>query len=269
MAIAKRTVAMMLAVLLGFSLGLGLFSARDDAYAASSKTGDLVVAKISTRVTAQKSILAAAKAEVKKNPNSTTRARKIAVAAATMSYSRATYQGEGTGTKTYFAILKKYLTWYYWHNKKQMQCNVPVCASVRFSGAAKDYPMYNVDMYNYMKKSKKWKCLGNYSGKESSLKPGDVLARIAGTTTYRDRYGNKRYATVHHTCIYVGKKIASSVYKRALKGTDADKGKPGSKRTFVSAHTSSANPAKRSASCLEKASEAFADGQMLIFRYVG
>lgn len=250
----KRLAVALLTALLGMALVSGLFAVRGVAHAASSNA----------------SALAAAKASLSKSPYATSKGNKIAVAAATMSYSRAAYQSQGaTGTKAYLAICKKYLGSYYAKNKKQMQCNVPVAAAVRFSGVDKKFPTTNQGMYSYMKNSKKWKCLGNYKTKAKNLKPGDILIRIGGTTSYIGKNGSKHKASTNHACVYVGKNVSASVYKKTLKGTKADKGNPGSKRVFVSAHTSSKNPSKRSAACLETASQAYADNRLIVFRYVG
>ncbi len=192
----------------------------------------------------------------------------IAKAAASISYSKVTYQSKGTGTKAYLAACKKYMGSYYTKNKKQMQCNVPVATSVRKSGVDSEFAQTNATIYKYMKNSKDWTCLGNYTGKTSMLQPGDILIRIAGTTSYK-KNGKTYKAATSHTCVYVGAKIASSVYNSSLKGTDADKGAPGSSRVFVSAHKSTKNSAKRSAACLETAKQAYADTRMIVFRYTG
>jgi len=195
---------------------------------------------------------------------------EIAKVAASFSYSRTVYVGQGQGTKFYLFICKGLAkNGYYAKNKKQMQCNVPVALAVKYSGVDAKFPTTNTDMYKYMKKSKKWKCLGNYNGKTSSLKPGDILIRIGGVTSYIDKDGKKHKAETNHACLYVGKRIANLIYKSDLKGSDADKGKPGSSRVFVSAHTSKRNAAKRSAACLETAGAAYANKKMIVFRFVG
>lgn len=191
----------------------------------------------------------------------------IAMLAASISYSHVVYQGEGTGTKYYMKLCKALRSnGYYAKNSKQMQCNVPIAVSVRASGVDKKFPTTNKEIYQYMLKSSKWKCLGNYTKNESMLQPGDILIRIVGVTKYD---GGSKTAATNHACIYVGKKIVDSVYRTKLKGTDADKGKPVSGAVFVSAHTSLKNKAKRSAACLEKASQAYADSRMIVFRYAG
>ena len=192
----------------------------------------------------------------------------IAKSAASISYSKQTYQSKGTGTKAYMAACKKYMGSYYAKNKKQMQCNVPVATSVRMSGVDSKFAQTNASIYKYLKNSKNWTCLGNYTGKTSMLQPGDILIRIEGTTTYK-KNGKTYKAATSHTCVYVGEKIATSVYNSQLKGTDADKGAPGSSRVFVSAHKSTKNSAKRSAACLETAKQAYADTRMIVFRYTG
>lgn len=254
MTLAKRSIVAIVAAFLSMTIGAGLFAANDVAYAATT-TGKT---------------LAAAKAAVSKSDHATTEGNKMALAAAAVSYSRAVYRYEGTGTRAYLAVCKKYLGSYYAQNNKQMQCNVPVAAAVRFSGVDRAFPTTCQGMYDYMNSSEKWKRLkGTYKGKTSSLKPGDVLIRIGGVTTYVDEYGARRTASTNHACMYVGKDIASSVYKKFLKGTEADKGKPGSTRVFVSAHLSSNDASRRSASCMETASQAYADRRMVVFRYVG
>lgn len=215
-------------------------------------------------------VLAFLLAVIPHTAHASTVGNQIAKAAASVSYSQATYKGEGTGTKAYLKACKTLLGSYYAKNEKQMQCNVPVAVAVRLSGADDDFPTTNAKMYRFLKESSDWKCLGNYNGKTSSLKPGDILIRIGGTTTYTDKKtGKKVKAATNHACVYVGKKIATSIYKSTLKGTDADKGTPGKNRVFVSAHVSKKNAAKRSAACLETANQAYADYRMLVFRYVG
>ena len=195
---------------------------------------------------------------------------EIAKMAVSISYSHTVYINEGKGTKLYMLLCKGLAkNGYYAKNLKQMQCNVPVALAVKYTIQDAKFPTGNKEMYNYMKKSKKWKCLGNYNGKASSLKPGDILIRIGGVTSYIGKDGKTHKAETNHACLYVGKKIANLIYKRDLKGTDADKGKPGKSRIFVSAHTSRRNAAKRSAACLEKASAAYADRRMIVFRYAG
>ena len=254
MTLTKRSMVAIIAVLLSVAMGMCLFAASVSAYAATSTSKTLV----------------AAQTAVSKSDYATTNGNKMALAAAAISYSRVVYKGEGTGTRRYLAVCKKYLGTYYVNDEKQMQCNVPVAAAVRFSGIDKKFPTTCQGMYDYMKSSKKWKRLkGTYNGETSSLKPGDVLIRIGGTTAYVDKNGVKRKASTNHACMYIGKAISSSVYKKFLKGTEADRGNPGYKRVFVSAHTSKNNPAKRSASCMETASQAYADYKMIVFRYVG
>ena len=199
----------------------------------------------------------------------------IAAQAVKISYSRTVYQAQGKGTKHYLSVAKTLAkNDYYIKNKNQLRCNVPVACAVRGSGVDKSFPTSLLPMYTYMKKSAKWKCLGNFSGREGALQPGDVLIRIgtdkgkANATTYKKNgvtYTNK----TSHACIYVGKQMAQSGYTLALKGTDADKGKPATNATFVSGHTSKKNAAKRSAACLESAKAAYGDFKMLVFRYVG
>lgn len=255
MTLAKRSLIALMAAFLGMALGLGLFVAQGDAYAATEK-GDTLTAG-QTTVT-------------KKAKKTTTKGEKIAKKAASFSYSRAVYQGQGVGTEAYYkACLKLGGKGYYVKNKKQMQCNVPVAAAVRGSGVDKSFPKGNPEIYAYMKRSKNWKCLGHYKTEVTKLKPGDILIRIGGVTTYTGKDGAKHTASSNHACIYIGKDIATSIYKKKLKGTDADVGKPGSKRVFVSAHTSRQNASKRSASCLETAKEAYADCRMYVFRYKG
>ena len=230
MVIAARINSTLIAVLVGLVLGIGLLFTPGYAYA--SKAGN-----------------------------------KIAKTAASFSYTRQCYQSDGyTGTKAYFAACKKLGT-YYTKNKKQMQCNVPVAAAVRLSGVDPKFPTGNSEMYYYMKKSDDWECLGNFNTDESTLQPGDILIRIAGVTKYHSKYGGIKKAETNHACVYIGKKIVKSTYKNKLKGTDADVGRPWSVRTFVSAHTSKNQPSKRSAACLEKRKQAFADYRLIVFRH--
>lgn len=194
---------------------------------------------------------------------------KIATSAASISYSRTVYKANGTGTEAYMKACAK-LGSYYTKNLKQMQCNVPVTAAVKLAGVDKKFPNTCADMYKYMNSSSNWENLGNYTGDTSMLQPGDVLIRVKGTTTYKDKKtGKTTKAATSHACVYVGKSIVSSVYKSTLKGTDADVGSPGSTRIFVSAHTSVNNSAKRTAACLQTASAAYADYRMIVFRFVG
>ena len=256
MTLAKRSSIAVTAALVVMALCLSLFTAYGQAFASSNSS--LTAGQTPTTTTTSKG----SKTDIAKKQE------KIAKAAAKISYSRAVYQGQGQGTKAYLSTCKKRLGSYYTSNSKQMQCNVPVAAAVRASGIDKKFPTTNDGMYNYMKKSKQWKCLGNYKTSVTSLKPGDVLIRIKYKTAYT-KNGAWLWATTNHACVYVGKKIAKSVYKKNLKGTDADVGAPGSKRVFVSAHRSYNNASKRSAACLETAKQAYADCKMLVFRYVG
>ena len=195
--------------------------------------------------------------------------KKIARTAASFSYSRKVCQGDGTGTEAYMTACKKIAkNGYYTKNKNQMQCNVPVAAAVRVSGVDPNFPTGNSEMYNYMKKSEDWICLGNYNKDEAMLEPGDILIRIAGVTKYHSKYGGINKAETNHACVYVGKKIAKRIYRKKLKGTDADVGRPGNARTFVSAHTSKKDPKYRSAACLEKPVQAYADYRLIVFRHV-
>ena len=195
---------------------------------------------------------------------------KIAKAAASISYSRTVYRGEGVGTEAYFSACRALASnGYYTKKEKQMQCNVPVAAAVRISGVDPNFPTTNTGMYSYMLKSKDWECLGNYSDNEADLQPGDILIRIAGKTKFiSNKDGKTHKAETNHACVFIGKSIAKKIYKKKLKGTDADKGNPGSKRTFVSAHTSKKKPKTRSAACMETALAAYADHRLIVFRHV-
>ena len=227
---AARINSTLVAVFVGLALGVGLLLAPSYAYASTA-------------------------------------GNKIAKTAASFSYTRQVYVGDGySGTKAYMASCKKLGT-YYTKNKKQMQCNVPVAAAVRLSGVDPDFPTGNSEMYYYMKKSSDWECLGNFNTDESTLQPGDILIRIAGVTKFHSKYGGIKKADTNHACVYVGQKIVKSIYKKKLKGTDADVGRPKSIRTFVSAHTSKSQPSKRSAACLEKRKQAFADYRLIVFRH--
>ena len=225
--------------------------------AQSSAFASVTNAKSASGVTAQS----------KSESKSQIKADKIAMAGAKISYSRMTYKKDGVGTKAYFKACLK-LGKYYVTNQKQMQCNVPVAAAVRISGVDKKFPTTIAQMYDYMMASKKWKRVGNFNGETSSLKPGDVLIRVNGVTTYRQN-GVKRVSTTRHVCLYVGSKIANSAYKKYLKGTDADRGKPGSSRVFVNARTALNQPSLRRAACLESRKEACADSRLIVFRFVG
>ena len=207
-------------------------------------------------------------AKAKKAAKVTAARKKIATASARLAYSRLTTRSSGTGTKYYQKMVKRNLSSYYNNTLKRMQCNVPVVTAVRSSGIDKKFPTTIPEMYKYMKKSKKWTCLGNYNGKTSSLLPGDVLLRVAGVTTYKVN-GVKRAVSTNHTCLYVGKKIAKSVYKKYLKGSDADKGSVGSSRVFVNARMGLGAPSQRRAACLESQKQVCADSRLLVFRYVG
>ena len=192
---------------------------------------------------------------------------RMAVAGAKISYSRLTLNKDGVGTRAYFKACKTLSkSGYYVKNQKQMQCNVPVAAAVRTSGVDKKFPTTCAGMYNCMKKSKQWKYLGHYNGKISSLKPGDILVRVKGVTTYTQN-GVKVKAAGNHICMYVGKNIAKMVYAKYLKGTDADKGNPGSSRVFVNARQAPNDLPQRRAACLEMGRTASADSRMLVFRH--
>lgn len=256
MSIASRMSRTAIAMLTGTALVMGTVAVSGTAYAAYS--ADVQAKTLAPTETAQ---LETASAK-------TSNGVKMATQAARISYSRTVFKGQGTGTKAYMKVCKKLTRdGYYAKNGNQMKCNVPVAAAVRSSGVDKKFPLTTEGQYTYMKSSKKWKCLGNYKGKESALKPGDVLIRIGGKTKYVGKDGYKYTASTNHACMYIGKSIASKVYKKNLKGTDADMGKPGAKRTFVSAHMSRQNPSRRSAACMENASAAYADIKMLVFRH--
>jgi hypothetical protein len=114
-------------------------------------------------------------------------------------------------------------------------------------------------IYEHMAKSERWKDLGRWDGKETSLEPGDVLIRMKA---WDGSKGN-------HVCMYIGNAIAKEVYRAKLQGTDADKGAPTSTTRWYSGHLNGGNPPDKGyAPCLGDAKYAHADTVMHVFRCV-
>ena len=111
-----------------------------------------------------------------------------------------------------------------------------MCTVMRWSGFDKSFPSgcgsdrSGINKYlGYASgkgTSSKWQYVGKYVKGKTKLLPGDVL------------FG-KMSNGYSHVCMYVGKPIAKEIYKKNLKGTDADVGS--ATGTYVSSHFS--NPA--------------------------
>ena len=119
-------------------------------------------------------------------------------------------------------------------------CDATVSTICKYSGYDKKMPGGLASQRNYLgwnssthKPTGKGKSNGRWVGicrytknleKQGKLLPGDIVFRNG------------------HVCMYVGKSIAQEIYKTNLKGTKADRGKPGSTQTWVSGHFSFKGP---------------------------
>jgi hypothetical protein len=145
------------------------------------------------------------------------------------------------------------------YNVQGRDCGRGVLSAVWWSGVDDSMPRTVVKMREHMIKSERWKDLGLWSGKESDLKPGDVLVRVKGTDG----------ATGNHICMYVGHDLVMEIYNSYLKYTDADKGTPTSDAAWVSAHLAGGNPPDEGyAPCIGSKKYAHADKKMHVFRCV-
>lgn len=142
-------------------------------------------------------------------------------------------------------------------NVQGRSCDRGIASIVRWSGVDDSMPRACASIYDHMAKSERWKDLGRWDGKESSLKPGDILIHL-------ERWQSTKS---NHVCMYVGKSTAKEVYASWLKGTDADKGAPTG--AWVSAHRNGGNPPNKGyAPCIGDAKYAYADKTMHVFRCV-
>lgn len=196
---------------------------------------------------------------------------EIAYAGSRISYSRPSQHNPSTGANPGTKAFKRVYggTWKRKdtksaaprvYNVEGRSCDRSVSCAVLASG--RDDGMHRtVDgIIEHMDKSPDWKCLGRWDGKETSLQPGDVLAR------------SKKWAGVssNHVCMYIGDEIAKLAYAKHLKGTDADKGAPTSTTRWMSGHLNGGNPPNRGyAPCLGDRKYAHADTKMKVWRYVG
>ena len=119
-------------------------------------------------------------------------------------------------------------------------CDATVSTICKYSGYDKKMPGGLASQRNYLgwnssthkptgkgTSNGRWVGICRYSSdleKQGKLLPGDIVFRNG------------------HICMYVGKSIAQEIYKKNLKGTKADKGKPGSSQTWVSGHFSFKGP---------------------------
>ena len=194
----------------------------------------------------------------------------LAHAACSLAYSRPSQHNPKTGAnartkiygKVYDALFKAVDTKKaapHCFNVQGRSCDRSIATAIRWSGADDAMKRAIAYIYSHMKASSRWKDLGTWDGKESSLKPGDVLIRLK---TWPG-------VTSNHVCMYVGESIAQEVYKKALKGTDADKGAPASDATWVSGHYAGGNPPDKGyAPCIGNAKYAGANKKMHVFRCV-
>lgn len=142
-------------------------------------------------------------------------------------------------------------------NVQGRSCDRSVASIVRHSGYDDGMPRTCAAIYAHLVKSARWKNLGKWSGKESDLKPGDILIRLKA---WEGVSGN-------HVCMFVGSAIAEEVYETRLRGTDADKGKPTG--AWVSGHLAGGNPPDKGyAPCIGNAEYAGARTSARVFRCV-
>lgn len=142
-------------------------------------------------------------------------------------------------------------------NVQGRSCDRSIASIVRFSGYDDSIPRTCAGIYAHLAKSSRWKNCGKWSGKESDLKPGDILIRLK---VWQGVSGN-------HVCMFVGKDIALEIYKANLKGTDADKGTPTG--NWVSGHLAGGNPPNKGyAPCIGNASYAGAKTSARVFRCI-
>lgn len=108
-------------------------------------------------------------------------------------------------------------------------CHTAINALVKWSGYDDTYPNFGSGFERSIRaKTSKWKVVGKWNGKTSSLQPGDILAL--------KRNGVIGFDGNCHELMYVGYPIARDIYRKYLKGTDADLGTPAKDDVFVSAH---------------------------------
>ena len=182
----------------------------------------------------------------------------IATAAAKYAYSQPVYYNHKTankGTALYQRLCNAIFPGF-----EKLSCDRGVACAARWTGADESYPSGTPAQYKHLKKSSNWTFLGRWSGNEADLQPGDVLIRTKNMAEKSTKL------KTNHTCVYIGKSIAQSVYKRYLKETDADKGIPAEDATFVSAHRSRDNRNNATAACIGSAKFAHADQRMVVFR---
>ena len=116
------------------------------------------------------------------------------------------------------------------HSKWYHSCTINLLTTIRWSGYdnAKSLRAHlNPSMVKHLKTSKKWEYKGKHNFKNAQeankfLEPGDILWH--GDTG------------TGHTLMYVGPKMAKTIYNDYIKGTDGDKGAPSSDQIWISAH---------------------------------
>ncbi len=145
------------------------------------------------------------------------------------------------------------------YNVQGRSCDRSIATAVLWSGWDDSFPRMTPKIREHLLSSSRWKNLGFWDGKESSLQPGDILIRIKGYDK----------ATSNHVCMYVGKTIAQEIYKNYVQGTDGDKGKPYETATWMSGHLNGGNPPNKGyAPCLGNAAYAGANKLMKVFRCI-
>ncbi len=186
----------------------------------------------------------------------------IAVAACRLSYSKSRVKGTKISRSNGYRGTSLYLK--YAGKKSDYNCAKVVNLAInKYLRNDKGFPYGVSKQRKHMMKSKNWKRVCKYKegmeyAKKTKLKPGDV------------------YNDGSHTCIYVGREIASVVYKGYIKSSKATKkklgkrcadlGKPAKDAVWVSSH---AQYMGGTASHICNNSDALADSGGYIYRYVG
>ena len=161
----------------------------------------------------------------------------LARAACCVSYSQPGYYngGQHIATKLWQRIYPKIRPGSPWIRG----CHTAINALVKWSGYDDGYPNFGSGFERSIRaRTSKWKVVGKWNGKTSSLQPGDILAL--------KRNGVIGYDGNCHELMYVGYPIAREIYRKYLKGTDADLGAPAKSDVFVSAHGAGGVYASRS-----------------------
>ena len=154
---------------------------------------------------------------------------ELAQYACRVSYSRISWHGGGyDGTTAWNKVFKSIRGGMSWSRA----CCTAVYGIARWAGYDDNWPFALGPQYEeHLKRSRRWKVVGDWDRKESSLQPGDILV-CRNSSNGKIGYSNAK----DHVLIYVGKDIPKEIYRRYLKGTDADRGYPTKGSVFVSAH---------------------------------